>query len=228
MLTLLKRPLLLAWLGLTLAGCPSGSTVEPVEPRYEPGFGPSQERPVGTPFTWPAGITLIGEPADDNLDCEMDAYDKHHYLGVGGLVTVCLNLYNSTSQPINVTFPPGLMVVSKSLRVQNGFIATRTSFEVPPGQHFFRLHTNCANGGTRSSSGGHTYEAQLLLTQHPGMQELLNLLATKKINFEDYGGQAAPIAAAAAGPVGAAVGHVAFDEEISDQVRRELAALPPR
>ncbi|GAB3840522.1 hypothetical protein [Hymenobacter jeollabukensis] len=230
MLTLLKRPLLLAGLGLSfaLAGCPSEGTVEPVQPRYEPGFGPSKEHPVGTPFTWPAGITLIGEPADDNRDCVQDALDQRHFLGVGGMVSVCLNLYNSTSQPINVVFPPGLVVVSQSERAQNGFVATRTSFEVPPGQHFFRLHTNCANGGTRQPSGGYRYEAQLLVTQHPGMQELLNLLAAKKINFEEYGGQDSPVAAAAAGPVGSAVGQVAFDKEISEQVRRELAALPPR
>ncbi|WP_400190528.1 hypothetical protein [Hymenobacter sp. B81] len=233
MLNFLKPRLLLGLLSVALAvsGCKLFGGNEPApepEEHYEPGFGPSQERPVGTAFTWPAGITLIGEPADDNLDCVMEADQHRRNLGNGGMVSLCLNLYNSTSQPINVTLPPGLMWIAKSLKTQNGIIVNRISFEVPPGQRFFRLHTYCANGGTRSPSGGQTYEAQPLVTQHPGLQELIGQLETRKINFEDYGGERLSTVAAYSGPVAGAVTKVAFNEPISEQTRRELAALPLR
>lgn len=64
------------------------------ETKFEPGFGDSEERPVGVPFEWLKGITVVGKVEDD-YDCYIEAEEKKRHYGNGELVTLCLNLVNS-------------------------------------------------------------------------------------------------------------------------------------
>ncbi|WP_400190527.1 hypothetical protein [Hymenobacter sp. B81] len=213
---------------LTLTGCdlfgPKEAPPKPAK-HFEPGYGQSIERPLGTPFTWPAGLVLLGRPTYDG--CVEDPRTEAHW-GNGDAVMLCLNLYNTTSQPIKLDLPPGLMFISDDNRAQNGLVINLISVEVPPGQHLYVLHSHCANLGRGGSGPEYTYDPRPVVTQHPQMQDLLRLLATKKINFEHYGGAYFSPARNFGGTVQRAVHRIAEAETIEPELLRELEALPAR
>lgn len=213
---------------LALNGCglfdPKGETPKPAK-HFEPGFGQSTEWPLGTSFSWPAGLVLLGRPAYDG--CVEDPRTEAH-LGNGDAVVLCLNLVNTTSQPIRLEFPPGMLWVSDQAKAQSGFTVSTIAVLVPPGQHLYVLHSHCANLGRGGSGPEYTYDPRPVQTQHPQMQELLRLLATKKINFEDYGGTYYTPARNHGVPVQRAVHRIAEGETIEPELMRELEALPPR
>lgn len=212
----------------SLANCktdPDESLNPDPEPRIEPGFYYSDERPVGTPFEWPKGITLVGKVKSD-FDCFDEAYKKNRHYGNGSLVYVCLNLLNSTNKPINVTLPPGIIWESESTQAQNGLLIKKVSIEVPAAEQYFALlHAYCVNPG-RSGSIGYDYKAQPILTSHPGMEQLYRLVANKKINFEQYGRVRDSTIAMAGAQLGIAVHEISAGKPLSKLTRDWINAMP--
>lgn len=154
-----------------------------------PGIGRSTEPPVGAPFALPAGLTLespiYGYAPEDPEKCD-DKYDDEAY-GHGALVRVCLIFNNTTGAPINVTLPPGLIVVSRSSRVQNGMLTQSVTFEVPAGQRFFApVIMYCVNGPRSPSATVHQFDLGPV-TRYPDFQELFDILEGKDISREDAG-----------------------------------------
>jgi hypothetical protein len=195
-------------------------------PKQEPGFGYSRERPIGTPFEWPKGITLIGKPGTDN-DCQEEAGREREY-GNGGAVILCLNFYNATNGPIKIQLPPGLLFISKKGDVQNGLLPSKVTIEVPAKERYLALlFLYCVNIDRTPSNSGDEYEEQPIVTRHPNMDELYQLLANKKANFEDYTKRRAdPTTLQAAICVTSAVHSISEGRSIREETRRQIEALP--
>ncbi|NID09649.1 hypothetical protein [Fibrivirga algicola] len=164
---------------------------EPPTGSSAPGFGRSDKRPEGTPFTFPAGITLVSKPQFDE-DCRYDARKSKQVKGSGNDVALCVSFSNSTNAPIRVELPPGLIWVAEKSEVsrdvsQNGILVKTVTILVPA--HTVQttwLVAYCINFDRSSTRPGDTFEAQPILSNHPGIKALAQQMTTKKINEEDY------------------------------------------
>lgn len=214
-------------LALLLNGCKPGSDKDPSF-QFEKGFGSSKELPVGSPFSWPTGLHIVG-PLITEDECFYEAKRKHRLFGHGAQVQICMNLYNETQKPIRLHLPPGLMFVSKSLDVQNGLLISGVTIEVPAKEQFYaNLYMICVNTD-RASPGHDEYEEQAIITDHPALRELIKLLENKKCNFEDYGGiYLEPTASQITYQINAAVHDLIYGKPVKDQVMAELRAIPER
>ncbi|MFP2960526.1 hypothetical protein ACLEPN_22565 [Myxococcus sp. 1LA] len=169
---------------------------------FRPGLGEDDGEPEGTPFTLPAGIsfagTLIG--ADEVTgECENASVESQ---GTGNYVRVCVPLRNDTGGPVEVEFPPGLIVVATSEgRAQNGLLIERTIITVPPtprgpggrddagtpdggvdeGAFIVPIYMYCLNEARDPSNPFITY-AVGPVTSDDALQELLRLLNGKVID----------------------------------------------
>jgi hypothetical protein len=173
----LSTSILLAVL-LLFNQCKPDSGKDP-EFRFEKGFGRSKERPMGTPFAWPAGLRVL-DKITTNDDCFYESVRKKRIFGHGDL-QVCLNLYNETQAPITVRLPPGFMFISKSLEVQNMLLITTTTIVVPPGEQFFSTLTMMCVNTDRNTPYGDEYEEQPIITDHPALRDLTISLKDKKL-----------------------------------------------
>lgn len=156
---------------------------------HRPGLGKSTKAPEGRPFTLPAGLTLetpiMGYAPEDPEDCD-DIYGDEAY-GHGARVRLCLIFNNPTGSPINVTLPPGLIFISKNLKVQNGILTQGISFEVPAGTRFFApILMYCANSPRRPTDPLDEY-AVGPITEYEDFQELFRLLEGRSISREEGG-----------------------------------------
>jgi hypothetical protein len=212
---------------LLVSACKPSADKEPIY-QFEKGFGDSKEHPIGKPFTWPEGIRLLDKP-NSTEDCFYDSKKKNRFHGHSGGVQICLNLYNETNAPIQVKLPPGLMFVAKSLKVQNGFIVTWVTIEVPPREQYFAtLYMICANTD-RSSPYNDEIEEQPIVTDHPALRELAKLLENKKCNFEDYGGKYLdPDAVATTDLITLAAKNLIYGKTIRQEVMEGILAMPER
>ncbi|MEZ0610860.1 hypothetical protein ACAW74_20280 [Fibrella sp. WM1] len=166
--------------------------VDPLPPASSaPGFGDSKERPLGAPFTFPTGITLVQKPRADS-DCWYEAREKKTVKGSGNAVAFCVSFRNSTNAPIRVELPPGLIWIAEKSGVyedisQNGILVKTIVVLVPA--HAVEtawLLAYCINYDRSGTRPGETFEAQPILSNHPGISALTKQLATKKINEEEY------------------------------------------
>lgn len=166
----------------------SAPTVAQASPKsIAPGLGNSKAAPVGASFSLPDGITLenpiVAHSAEDPVDCD-DKYPEGPDAN-GGAVAICLVFRNQTNTPIEVKLPPGLMFVSRSDKVQSGFLVQTVTIRVPPGERFVSpLFLHCANGDRNLSSRGDEYELGPIL-QGAAFQELFDLLEGKEVGRED-------------------------------------------
>lgn len=193
---------------------------------FESGFGDSEERPVGTPFVWPEGLKLLGEPGTDD-ECDDAVYRQHRVFGHSGSVALCLNFYNNTNHPIRLTLPPGLMFISKRTIAQNGLLLTAVTIEVPAKQQYFaQLLMMCVNP-PRSTSSGYEYEAEPIVTDHPALRKLVKMLEGKKCNYEYYGGDIGNNVAMKIGAVLSVAGQdLIYGRPIHEQELIEISRIP--
>ncbi|WP_164018393.1 hypothetical protein [Pyxidicoccus trucidator] len=168
------------------------------ENEVRPGLGDDPGEPRGTPFTLPAGVTVSGTVfgADDlSSDCGNGVPGN----GSGEYVQVCVPLRNSTGAPVQVVFPPGLVIVSASEGFQNGLLVERVVVTVPPTDNgsggppdggtdpeaeVVPLFTYCLNESQNPNERGTPYRIGPV-TSDAALQELLGLLADKRIDSED-------------------------------------------
>lgn len=153
-----------------------------------PGLGPSNEDPVGRPFTLPPGI-ILQEPIKGyhRDDCRREDEDRHDIEAGNGLyIQICLAFTNTTGAPISVQLPPGLLFVSFDDATQNGLVITVETFEIPPGDepYFVRLRLQCAN--EKRDPGAYTDTFRLgPITEDPALVALLEQLGDRPLTRED-------------------------------------------
>jgi hypothetical protein len=165
-----------------------------------PGLGDDPGEPLGPPFTLPPGVTVGGTVygADDlTSDCGNGAPGN----GSGVYVQVCVPLRNSAGAPVEVVFPPGLVIVSAAEGFQKGLLVERIVVTVPPTppgpggpvdggtaptqeSHVVPLFTYCLNESQNPNETGTPY-ALGPVTSDPALRELLGLLEGRRIDTED-------------------------------------------
>ncbi|AEI68122.1 hypothetical protein [Corallococcus macrosporus] len=172
---------------------------------FRPGLGDDEGEPEGTPFTLPEGLSYAGTTvgADDITgECQNPGTESS---GSGTYVRVCVPLRNDTGAPVEVVFPPGLIVVSTSEgRGQNGLLIERTIITVPPtppgpggrddagtpdggveeNAFIVPLNMYCLNEALDPSNPYITYRVGNV-TSDEALQELLRLLEGKVIDSLD-------------------------------------------
>ncbi|SEI50643.1 hypothetical protein SAMN05216327_10294 [Dyadobacter sp. SG02] len=217
-------------LNLSLLGLACSKSGKDDDPSFQfaKGFGRSEERPEGVPFVWPVGLRLVGEPGTGD-ECFDAIYKQKRLFGHGGGVAVCLNFYNETDKPITLKLPPGLMFVSKTVEAQNGLLLTVVTIEVPPKEQYLaQLNMMCVNP-PRSSSSGYEYEAQPIVTDHPALRPLIDLLANKRCNYEYYGGDYdSQLALEIGATISVAAQDLIYGKPIHKQEQQAIAAIPEK
>ncbi|MBN8229102.1 hypothetical protein JYK02_16440 [Corallococcus macrosporus] len=196
-------------------GKPDGGGGTNTSKSLGPGLGFSKEDPTGQPFTLPAGVTLetpiIAYSPENPVDCD-DKYSDEAK-GTGEEVRVCLIFKNTTNGPINVTLPPGLVLVSTNDDVQNGIIVQTITIEVPPGERYFApMFAYCANQDRSTTGLGDRYVLGPSV-QQKDFQDMFALLAGKQLTREK------------AARVQSVVHHVSQGEGLSAADRATLQGL---
>jgi hypothetical protein len=129
-----KLGLLVVWVTLVW-GCQKDLRLEEELPishlasiNNEPGFGETDGKPQGLPFTLPRGLRLVERP---NLPFDPDIKKLYGHINT---FYFDVNLVrDSTWHGENLVFPPGLVVVSTGEgRMQNGLLIERVILPVPP------------------------------------------------------------------------------------------------
>lgn len=162
-----------------------------------PGFGDDERAPTGAPFILPPGLEIAGPivGADDDGNCPQPSTDA---AGSGLWVRVCVPVKNRTGGPVNVVFPPGLVIVAALESHQHGLMIERTVLTVPPVMPgpgrlrdkeekdiiYVPLHLYCMNSEKEYSTPGAPY-ALGPVSQHPVMGEVAHLLEGKNLRGRD-------------------------------------------
>jgi hypothetical protein len=162
-----------------------------------PGLGDDPGEPQGSPFTLPSGVTLAGTLYGANAessDCGNGAKGN----GSGVYVQVCVPLRNDTGGPVEVVFPPGLIVVSAAEGFQNGLLVERVVVVVPPtppgpggppdggtdpDATVVPLFTYCLNESQNPNDTGTPYKLGPV-SSDSAVKELLGLLQGKRIDSD--------------------------------------------
>jgi len=179
-----------------------------------PGMGLSELDPEGTPFVLPEGLTIEdpigGYNTSDPEDCDYKYADQA--VGKGEQVRLCLVFNNATDSPITLQFPPGLIFVSRSRKVQNGMIAQRISIEVPAATRYFKpLFSYCVNGSRDSASLGDEFDVGVV-TDDAALRALFEFLADKVVTDTNF------VA------VNVAIGSIVDEGSINEYALAELEA----
>lgn len=102
----------------------------------------------------------------------------------------------------------------------------KVTIEVPANQRYFALlHAYCVNTN-RDPSAGYEYEEQPIVTNHPGMPELYQLVANKKVSLEEYGRVRDSSGVWAGAFLAVAVKEISYGEPISDLARSWIKSIP--
>ncbi len=162
------------------------------KPGHIPGMGEAAGSPIGTQFTLPKGIKLIGdivgkESGPDNGQCVYD--------GSGFWVNVTMTLRNdSISSPVTVEFPPGLIVTSAAEGFQHGLLIERVLVTLPPKENGgpgqpckVTLMLSCLNASRHPSSAEASYKLGPI-TSSSLLKDFIHRLSTKRTKYSEYQG----------------------------------------
>jgi hypothetical protein len=209
-----------------ISGCIHSGPVPDEIKSSADGFGSSKLRPKGQPFTYPAGIKVVGKPHWD-LECMEEAKKKKRVAGSGSAVHFCIQFDNSTDKPIIITFPPGTIFISETDVSQNGLLVQTVRLEVPPqSSPVFHIFNYCINPDRDITDYNINFEPVPVITNHEGVYELANMLTNKKMNSEDYNYSVIPTEIFV--PVQQAVNEIANVGEISTNSRNAVTLLPAK
>lgn len=154
-----------------------------------PGIGPSRERPVGREFDWPPGIAVPDRfHGYVNNHCRRpEEREADEVRGVGNHVRLCLSVINTTSAPIRLELPAGLLFVSVEDKTQTGLLINVETFEIPPGDepYFVKLLLWCANADRSPGGIGDDFLIGPV-TEDPGIVALIQRLAGRPIAEQDW------------------------------------------
>lgn len=202
-----------------LCGCIHSAPVPDEVKSSGPGFGSSKRRPDGQALVFPAGIEIVGKPQWD----ENCAKQPGNPTSGSGPVRFCIQFSNTTRAPVLVTIPAGTVFISESTDSPNGLIVKEIKTSIPAwNTPSIQLMAYSVNEDRKSP--GKTFEASPVWTSHEGFSELLDLLAEKKINVEDYAGENPP--GEIAQLVQVSVYELAHTGSLSAMSREKLLKLP--
>lgn len=156
-----------------------------------PGLGNMSGNPEGTQFLLPSGVRLKGdvvgqEDGPSSRDCIFD--------GQGFFVTVKITLQrdSSSTSPVDVVFPPGLIITSASEGFQHGLLVERVVVTIPPVQPGpggnecqVSLLLFCLNSGKSPSDATAKYKLGPI-SSSPLIKDFIKKLSGKKINYRDF------------------------------------------
>lgn len=178
------------------------------------GLGENDGEPTGTPFRLPPGIELAGKIkggysstlgrsasfdkkaalSDPEVPKAMTAPTRADdtvipldiVVGSGTYVKVFLPLKNTTSAPITLTFPAGLILRSVSGECQNGVLLKKTSVIVPTGRIYgVLLLMYCGNANRDASYSSEEY-VFAVVSNSSLIVDMCERLKNKRINNEEY------------------------------------------
>lgn len=183
-----------------------------------PGLGSSAAAPIGRAFSLPPGLTLLQpiKTYDEARPQDCGNKDrKQAYGSDGSLIALCLMFSNKTNRPITVTFPPGLIFVSRNLDTQNGMLLQSITIEVPPGPAFFApLLLYCANENRHPGRPRDLFDLGPI-TDAPQFDRLFRQLKDKDLSDAGQLGQAL-------------VWGLTNQGETNELLAMGIDALPPR
>lgn len=176
---------------LIFSGCKHtgpGKDNNPGEEVFYKGWGPfSNEDPEGTKFNLPTGLTfnaavpaqVNGEPEEE---CTFRENGEERVSGIGTHVILCVSFRNSTSRPITLTLPPGLIFISRNRGTQNGMLSGKVAIQVPAnGMYFHQLNLHCMNTGKKyTTNSSDPFDLGPVTTVKPAI-ELFEFLKDKDI-----------------------------------------------
>lgn len=144
------------------------------------GMGNTPGTPQGTPFVLPDGVTTIGNILGETCDTSYEA-------GSGGLVEVCIALYNNKNTDITLTVPAGLILVAAEPEENQHGILIHETIIVLKANKLTRLGLNayCINSHRDPSAGDDVYTLGPV-TSSTLMKALIEQLKNKKVNREHY------------------------------------------
>lgn len=215
---------LVASLLIAVAVAPSAHAFVDDEVVGLPGMVDNEEPPLGIPFVLPAGVELVEPILSYNFIDENDCKDPEEEgptqeLGNPvGAVQVCMIFNNKTGGPINIEFPPGIIVEYEGTEVQNGMLYQGASVFAPAKQVYVKLKFDCMNVSRAAPTAFSGARYRLgPVTQHPHIVEALRLLADRDLSAQND----------------AATAHVIvtdlFDgDPLTARHRAEIAELPAK
>jgi hypothetical protein len=178
-----------------------------------PGIGASTEAPEGTPFSPPAGLTVVQPIAGYDGQCASDDEAR----GTGLTVRLCFTLINTSAQAQTLSMPAGLVFVAQQNVVQNGMLLQPESITVPAGQTLtVPLFLYSINLSRNVSAPEDTFSLGPI-TQDTALREVLQLVANKDLSE--------PLDAAS---VQNAVWHVTDGDGLTANDRSTISAIPNR
>ena len=170
------------------------------------------DRPTGTPFTLPTGVTTVGVLKGPDASC---AAATRVGFSVQ-LVEVCVTLHNSTTSTVMTTFPPGIVLISKSNEVQNGTQVQPIVVPVRAGSDTtVVLELYCVNLTRHATAPGDEYTLGVV-SDNAGLREIVNILANKVIDESSVS------------TVQDAIWEVSDGDGLTSVTRTDLQSLPNR
>jgi hypothetical protein len=107
-------------------------------------------------------------------------------VGSGGAVMIKVPLENTTSSPIEATFPAGHILRAKAPDLQHGVLLKAVKVTVPPNSKLtVALTAYCGNEKLAGSSPEASYDWGVVSSSST-LRELTDLLKNKKINYEEF------------------------------------------
>jgi hypothetical protein len=204
---------------LFLAACGGGgssgdnSQSMPDQPGKIPGFGETSGHPQGTPFSLPAGVSLVGEirgalPSLGGSSSAIEAvegmggYDPFTYkyapvngvfdaqVGNGRQGSIKFRLLNKNTAATKVIFPARLVAVARlnpayGTKFTSGVLLKEASVVIPPGTEYtVILVMYSGNEKAMLSFGDAVYDFAVVSSSNT-LKDLTDRLSKKRINAEE-------------------------------------------
>lgn len=184
-----------------------------------PGFADSEAQPEGLPWVLPPGVELVQPSASwwvfEPEKCRNDDDDPPFI--PYGFVMICLEFRNTTNAPIDVTLPPGLILVSESTDTQNGLVTQSMEIEVPAKpQYFHPVHASCVNGSRSPTATGDTFRKGPII-QYNTYKELFSMLENKFFDDPTLSAQ-----------VDLVVSELSWRKPFDEDLKAKIRALPDK
>ena len=180
------------------------------------GLGETDGELTGTPYQLPQGIELAakiwgGYRADNYASAVFDkksmpenfleqletktiqtrageTITQDTIMGSGTWVHLLIPLKNTTSSPITITLPAGLIAKSLSGEYQNGVLLKKVTFRIPANSILgVYLYMYCGNSHRDPSYASEEYVFSVI-SNSSLIVDLCNRLKNKRINIEEYPG----------------------------------------
>ncbi|MGB6092477.1 MAG: thioester domain-containing protein [Moheibacter sp.] len=162
-----------------------GNETGSYQPGNIPGMGEAGGELTGTAFMLTDKIEINGGikgqlflPEDDDEYCQIK--------GSGSFVLLSLEFVNHLGKDTLLVFPAGLTFRADNIEDQNGILVQETKISLAEGQTCKTfIPTYCINQEKHGSTQNSSYSFGPITNASP-MQELIQLVKNKRINYEDF------------------------------------------